>query len=327
MNDTSPALRLRGLTKHFGAVTAVGGIDLTVERGEVVAFLGPNGAGKTSTIDMVLGLSTPSDGTVEVLGRHPHDAVAHGLVAAVLQSGGLLADLTVAETVELTAALFGTDPDDDRTGQVLARAGLTALADRRVGLCSGGEQQRLRFALALLPDPELLVLDEPTTGMDVESRRAFWAAIRQDTREGRTVLFATHYLDEADAYADRIVLVRHGLVVAEGTPARLKAMAAGRTVRATLPGADQARLAGLPGVTAVEVRGDTVILQARDSDAVLRHLLTETGAHDVEVTSRNLEDAFVALTSDAPDEAAPLAAAVPAAVPSARTSDPTGSPR
>jgi ABC-2 type transport system ATP-binding protein len=319
MNDTSPALRLRGLTKHFGAVTAVGGIDLTVERGEVVAFLGPNGAGKTSTIDMVLGLSTPSGGTVEVLGRHPHDAVAHGLVAAVLQTGGLLADLTVAETVELTAALFRTAPGTtDLTGQVLARAGLTALADRRVGLCSGGEQQRLRFALALLPDPELLILDEPTTGMDVESRRAFWAAIRQDTRQGRTVLFATHYLDEADAYADRIVLVRHGAIVADGTPARLKAMAAGRTVRVTLPGADQARLAGLPGVTAVEVRGDTVILAARDSDAVLRHLLIGTDAHDVEVTSRNLEDAFVALTSDPPDDAAQLAAAVPTTTGSAR---------
>jgi ABC-2 type transport system ATP-binding protein len=310
MNDTSPALRLRGLTKHFGAVAAVDGIDLTVERGEVVAFLGPNGAGKTTTIDMVLGLSTPTAGTVEVLGRHPHDAVAHGLVAAVLQTGGLLKDLTVAETVELTAGLFRAT-GTGLTGQVLERAGLTALADRRVGLCSGGEQQRLRFALALLPDPELLVLDEPTTGMDVESRRAFWAAIRQDTRQGRTVLFATHYLDEADAYADRIVLVRHGTIVAEGSPARLKAMASGRTVRATLPGADQARLAGLPGVTAVEVRGDTVLLQTHDSDAVLRRLLTETDARDVEVTSRNLEDAFVALTSDSPDDAAQLTAAVP----------------
>jgi ABC-2 type transport system ATP-binding protein len=297
MSDTTSALRLRGLTKHFGTVAAVDGIDLTVDRGEVVAFLGPNGAGKTSTIDLVLGLTTPSAGSVEVLGRQPQDAVAHGLVAAVLQTGGLLKDLTVAETVELTAALFDRPqvvPD------VLERAGLTHLADRRVGLCSGGEQQRLRFALALVPDPELLILDEPTTGMDVESRRAFWAAIRQDTRRGRTVVFATHYLDEADAYADRIVLVRQGTVVADGTPAQLKAMAAGRTVRATLPGADQAALAGLPGVTSVEVRGDTVILTARDSDAVLRRLLTETDARDVEVTSRNLEDAFVALTSDHP---------------------------
>jgi ABC-2 type transport system ATP-binding protein len=307
MTDTTgtPALHLAGLSKHFGAVTAVDGIDLTVGRGEVVAFLGPNGAGKTSTIDMVLGLSTPTAGTVEVLGLNPHDAVGHGLVAAVMQSGGLLKDLTVAETVELTASLFRS-PRPAR--EVLERASLTHLADRRVGLCSGGEQQRLRFALSLLPDPELLVLDEPTTGMDVESRRAFWAAIRQDTGRGRTVVFATHYLDEADAYADRIVLVRHGRIVAEGTPAQLKAMSSGRTIRATLHGADQSRLAGLPGVTSVEVRGETVILQTRDSDAVLRRLLTETTAHDVEVTSRNLEDAFVALTSDTPDDAAALTA-------------------
>ena len=326
MNETTgtPALRLAGLTRHFGAVTAVDGIDLTVGRGEVVAFLGPNGAGKTSTIDMVLGLSTPTAGTVEVLGRRPRDAVGHGLVAAVMQSGGLLKDLTVAETVRLTAALFrdARDPAD-----VLERAALTRLADRRVGLCSGGEQQRLRFALALLPDPELLVLDEPTTGMDVESRRAFWAAIREDTGRGRTVVFATHYLDEADAYADRIVLVRHGSIVAEGTPAQLKARSTGRTVRATLPGADQSRLAGLPGVTAVEVRGDTVVLQTRDSDAALRRLLTETEARDVEVTSRNLEDAFVALTSDLPDDAAALAASVPAASPSTSPSTSTGSLR
>jgi ABC-2 type transport system ATP-binding protein len=295
MTETSLALDLKGLTKHFGSVAAVDGIDLRVERGEVVAFLGPNGAGKTSTIDMVLGLSTPTAGTVSVLGGTPHDAVAHGLVAAVLQSGGLLKDLTVAETVDLTASLFRNPRG---AGEVLERAGLSQIADRRVGLCSGGEQQRLRFALALLPDPELLILDEPTTGMDVESRRQFWAAIRQDTGRGRTVVFATHYLDEADAHADRIVLVRHGRVVAEGTPAQLKALSSGRTIRATMPGADQSRLAGLPGVTSVEVRGDTVLLQTRDSDAVLRILLTQTDAHDVEVTSRNLEDAFVALTSD-----------------------------
>jgi ABC-2 type transport system ATP-binding protein len=325
MNETftpaTPALRLTGLTKRFGHVTAVDGIDLTVGRGEVVAFLGPNGAGKTSTVDMVLGLSTPTGGSVEVLGLHPNDAVSHGLVAAVMQTGGLLKDLTVAETVDLTASLFRNPRG---AGEVLARAGLTRIAGRRVGLCSGGEQQRLRFALALLPDPELLVLDEPTTGMDVESRRAFWAAIRQDTGRGRTVVFATHYLDEADAYADRIVLVRHGSIVAAGTPAQLKAVSSGRTVRATLHGADPARLAGLPGVTSVEVRGDTLVLQTRDSDGVVRRLLTETAAQDVEVTSRNLEDAFVALTSDTPDLPDPAAAAL---VPSPATSTGTGSLR
>src|SRR5919199_1504131 len=225
-----PAVALRGLTKRFGAVTAVDGLDLTIEPGEIVAFLGPNGAGKTTTIDMVLGLSRPDAGSAEVYGTAPRTAVAHGLVAAVMQSGGLLKELTVRETVELTAALFAhTRPVDE----VLDRAGIRDIAGRRVGKCSGGQQQRLRFAMALLPEPDLLVLDEPTTGMDVEARREFWAAIRADARRGRTVLFATHYLDEADAYADRIVLVSGGRVVADGTAAEIKALSAGRLVSAT----------------------------------------------------------------------------------------------
>src|SRR5207342_3108013 len=164
----------------------------------------------------------------------------------------------------LTASLFRSPRP---VGEVLERAGITSLADRMVGKCSGGEQQRLRFALALLPDPELLVLDEPTTGMDVEARRAFWASIRE--APGRTVLFATHYLEEADAYADRIVLISHGSIVADGSAAQVKGMAAGRTVRATLPGADPAMLGALDGVTSVEIRGDRVLLQATDSDSVL----------------------------------------------------------
>ncbi|MFG3641776.1 ABC transporter ATP-binding protein [Micromonospora sp. NPDC047762] len=283
-----------GLTKSFGAVTAVDGLSLRVQPGEVVAFLGPNGAGKTTTIDMLLGLSRPDTGTVRVLGGTPDEAVARGRVAAVLQTGGLLKDLTVGETVRMTAHFYRhTRP----AAEVLERAGITDIADRVVGRCSGGQQQRLRFALALLPDPDLMVLDEPTTGMDVEGRRDFWQALRRDARRGRTVIFATHYLDEADAYADRIVLVRQGRIVADGTTAEIKNLAAGRTVRATLPGADQAALAALPGVDAVEVRGDSVLVRTGDSDAVARHLLTRTAARDVEITSRNLEDAFLALTT------------------------------
>jgi ABC-2 type transport system ATP-binding protein len=276
-------------------VEAVRGIDHTITPGEVVAFLGPNGAGKTSTIDIILGLSRPSDGDVEVYGLAPAAAVARGLVAAVMQSGGLLKDLTVAETVELTASLFA---DSRPVAEVLERAGIAGIARRRVGKCSGGEQQRLRFAMALLSDPELLVLDEPTTGMDVEGRRDFWAAIRQDAALGRTVLFATHYLEEADAYADRIVLVRQGRIVADGTSAQIKAMTAGRTVRATLAGASERSLRAVPGADTVEVRGDTVLIHSRDTDAVARHLLTHTGARDLEITARGLEDAFLALTGD-----------------------------
>jgi ABC-2 type transport system ATP-binding protein len=294
----APAVQLSGVTKDFGDVHAVRSLDLCLQPGEIVAFLGPNGAGKTTTIDMVLGLSKPTTGSVEVLGLEPREAIAHGLVSAVMQTGGLLKDLTVRETVQYTASLFA---DTQPVADVLRQAGIEELADRRVGKCSGGEQQRLRFAMALLPDPALLLLDEPTTGMDVEGRRAFWSAIRADAHRGRTVLFATHYLEEADQYADRIVLISRGTIVADGTGSQIKALAAGRTVRATLPGADAqvlSELAGLASVESVDVRGDAVYVHARDTDTVARYLLTETTAHDLEITARGLEDAFVSLTGD-----------------------------
>ncbi|GAA5177335.1 ABC transporter ATP-binding protein [Rugosimonospora acidiphila] len=286
---------LRRLTKRFGAVTAVNDVTLTVESGEIVAFLGPNGAGKTTTIDMVLGLARPDAGTVRVYGKQPSEAIARGEVSAVMQTGGLLKDFTVAETLVYTASLYSHARP---VAEVLERAGISDIADRRVGKCSGGQQQRLRFAIALLSDPRLLLLDEPTAGMDVEGRREFWAAIRRDAERGRTVMFATHYLDEADAYADRIVLIRQGSIVADGTTAEIKALAAGRIVRATLPDADEAALAALPGVETVELRGDTVLVRTADSDSVARHLLTQTAARDLEITSRNLEEAFIALTGD-----------------------------
>jgi ABC-2 type transport system ATP-binding protein len=289
------AIELTGVRKHFGNVQAVRGIDVNVASGEIVAMLGPNGAGKTTTIDMILGLSQPSSGRVSVYGMHPRQAVTHGLVSAVMQTGGLLKDLTVMETVQYTASVFAQSKPP---AEVLERAGITKIADRRVGKCSGGEQQRLRFAMALVSDPELLVLDEPTTGMDVEGRRSFWASIRQDAEQGRTVLFATHYLEEADAYADRIILLRHGQKIADGTAAEIKAMAAGRTVRATLPGAGEAELRDIPGADTVEVRGDTVLIHSGDSDAVARYLLTRTSARDLEIAARGIEEAFLALTGD-----------------------------
>jgi ABC-2 type transport system ATP-binding protein len=290
------AVDLRNVVKRFGPVTAVDGISLRIRPGEVVALLGPNGAGKTSTVDMLLGLSDPTEGAVQVYGRAPHEAVALGLVSAVMQSGGLLKDYTVEETVRLTAVLFGRGPGD--VAEALRRAGIADIGKRLVGKCSGGQQQRLRFAMALLPDPELLILDEPTTGMDVGGRHDFWTAIREDARSGRTVIFATHYLEEADAYADRVVFVRRGQVVADGTAAEVKAMASGRTIRATLPGASEAELLALPGVETVELRGDTVFLTSRDTDAVARHLLNQTEARDLEITSHNLEQAFLTLTAD-----------------------------
>jgi ABC-2 type transport system ATP-binding protein len=258
-----PAIALRGVRKNFGSVQAVRGIDLDISSGEIVAFLGPNGAGKTSTIDITLGLSQPDAGSVAVYGLHPRQAISRGLVSAVMQTGGLLKDLTVAETVEYTASLF---TDTRPVAEVLQRAGITSIADRLVGKCSGGEQQRL------------------------------------DANRGRTVLFATHYLEEADAYADRIILLRHGKVVADGTSSEVKAMAAGRTVRFTMASPDQAALLAIPGAESVEVRGETVLLHASDSDAVARYLLTQTQARDMEITTRGLEDAFIALTSDDADE-------------------------
>ncbi|MGI5242535.1 ABC transporter ATP-binding protein [Dactylosporangium sp. CA-139066] len=291
---TNEAVQLTGLTKRFGEVTAVDGLDLTIRRGEVVALLGPNGAGKSTTIDMLLGLQRPDAGDVRLYGEAPAKAIARGSVGALMQSGGLLPDLTAEETVRLAAAL---QRNPRPVGEVLERAGVAEFARQRVAGLSGGQQQRIRFAMALVVNPDLLVLDEPTTGMDVETRRAFWASMREETAQGRTVLFATHYLEEADDYADRIVLLRAGRVIADGSGAQIKAAVSGRTIRATLPGADLNGLAALPGVERVESRGDMVLLHCDDSDAALRALLGATDARDVEVTSRNLEDAFIALTA------------------------------
>ncbi len=293
---TTSAISLTGLHKSFGPVRAVRGIDLEVQPGEIVAFLGPNGAGKTTTIDMILGLSTPTSGSVQVLGQSPRSAISKGLVSAVMQTAGLLRDISVTETLELTGSLFTHSTSVEG---VMRRAGISDIGNRRVDKCSGGQQQRLRFAMALLSDPEVLILDEPTTGMDVAGRRDFWAAIREDAGRGRTILFATHYLEEADAYADRIVLVRQGEVVADGTAAEIRAMASGRTIRVTLPGATTEMLQGVPAVDSFEIRGESVLIHSGDTDSVARYLLTETAARDLEIEARGIEDAFIALTATA----------------------------
>jgi ABC-2 type transport system ATP-binding protein len=293
------AVTVSGVTRRYGAVQAVAGVDLAIRPGEVVAILGPNGAGKSTTIEMLLGLVRPDSGSVQIYGAGPAEAIAAGRVGAMLQSGGIIEDARVGELVGLVAGLHS---DPMPVGEALERAGIADLAGRGFKALSGGQKQRVRFAMAIAPRPDLIVLDEPTTGMDVESRRAFWQAMHAETAQGRTVLFATHYLDEADSYADRVVLMRSGRIVADGTAAQIKATVSGRTVRATVPDADLAGLAALPGVRTVESRGDVVLMQCVDSDGVLRHLLTHTSAHDIEVSAPDLEDAVLAI-GDAQEEA------------------------
>lgn len=290
---------LAGLRKSYGDVHAVAGVDLTIAPGEVVALLGPNGAGKSTTVDMLLGLTRPDAGTVTVFGASPHDAVATGTIGAMLQGGALLDDATVGETVAMVASLHRSPM---AVGEALSRSGIEDLAGRRCNKLSGGQKQRVRFAVALVSDPDLLVLDEPTAAMDVQSRREFWKSMHGFTSTGRTVLFATHYLEEAENYADRVVLMRAGRIVADGSVAEVTSLVSGRVIRAAVPGATEAALAVLPGVTEVDVRTSRAEISTSDSDTTLRALLaTFPQAHDIEVTAMGLEGAFLSLTSEGAD--------------------------
>jgi ABC-2 type transport system ATP-binding protein len=294
-------IELLGLVKTYkggphGAVHAVRGIDVSIQGGETVALLGPNGAGKSTTIDMMLGLSRPDAGKVTVFGRSPREAVDAGMVGAMLQTGDLIRDLSVRELISLVASLYPTAMPVD---EVLDLAGLTEVAAQRTQKLSGGQTQRVRFAVALVPDPQLLVLDEPTVAMDAQGRRDFWSAMREYAARGRTILFATHYLEEADANADRAVLMAQGEVVADGPTTEIKARVGTRTIRATLQDAGEDELATLPGVTSAERHGEAVALRCADSDAAIRALLARyPAARDIEITGAGLEEAFLELTAD-----------------------------
>jgi ABC-2 type transport system ATP-binding protein len=298
--QTAAGVTLRGLAKSFpgphGPIRAVAGIDVSIAAGATVALLGPNGAGKSTTIDLMLGLLEPDEGTVSVFGRSPRQAVADGAVGAMLQTGELIRDLTVRELVSMMAALYPAPMD---VGEVLALTGAEAFAGQRTQKLSGGQTQRVRFAVALISDPALLVLDEPTVAMDVEGRHAFWATMREFAARGRTIVFATHYLEEADDFADRAVLMSHGGVVADGPTGEIKAMVGSRTIRATLPAVDLAAMRSLPGVSSVERRGEAVVLTCADSDAAIRALLlAHPGARDIEIEAAGLEQAFLTLTGE-----------------------------
>jgi ABC-2 type transport system ATP-binding protein len=285
---------LDGVIKRYGVVTALDGASFAVRKGETVALLGPNGAGKSTSVGSLLGLLRPDGGRVEVLGEEPGQAVAAGRVGAMLQQGALLDGLTVRELVGFVGGLY---PRPLPVGQVLERAGIGELANRRVERLSGGQAQRVRFAMAIGGNPELLFLDEPTVGMDVEGRRAFWAGVGELTAAGTTVLFATHYLEEADANADRIVVLMGGRVVADGSATAIKARVGTRRVRATVAATADEVLRQLPGVVALTRHGGTATLESGDADATVRALFASgVEVRDVEVTGVALEDAFLALT-------------------------------
>jgi ABC-2 type transport system ATP-binding protein len=301
MNDRAEevaGVEATSLTKAYGPVRAVRGVDLSIAAGETVALLGPNGAGKSTTIDMILGLTHPDEGSVTVFGSSPVAAVRAGKVGGMLQGGAPVDHLRVRELVALVASYY---PHPMGVAEVLAMTGCERFARQMTSKLSGGQSQRVRFATAIVGDPDLLVLDEPTAAIDVEGRHEFWAAMRGVAERGKTVLFATHYLEEANEFADRIVIIARGVVVADGPATDIKALTKQRTIRATLPGANLAALAALSGVESVDRHGDTVILSCSDPDAALEALYrTFEKIRDVEVTGASLEEAFMALTADDP---------------------------
>jgi ABC-2 type transport system ATP-binding protein len=294
---TSPAVVFHDVVKVYnGRVTALDHASFEIARGETVALLGPNGAGKSTAIDTMLGLRTQTSGQVRVLGMAPRGAVTAGKIGGMVQTGGLPEGARVSELIGLFRQLYRGRRSQ---AELLRLAGLTEIADRRVEQLSGGQTQRVRFALALAGRPELLFLDEPTTALDVEARRHFWDSVRGIAEQGTTVLFATHYLDEADANASRIIVVSRGRVLADGPPAQVKAYTSNRTIRFTMPGPDSSLLLRLPGVTDISARGDAVTMRSGDADATLPALYAlGRPVRGLEVGGGGLEEALVALTHD-----------------------------
>jgi len=287
-----PALEVSGLTVRYGDTVAVNGFDLTIPAGSTVAVLGPNGAGKSTIVNAVLGLVPTAAGAVRLLGRRPADAVRAGSVGAMLQHGGLPSEARVGEVLDLVRRSFPTAwPLED----LVATAGIDGLLARPVDALSGGQRQRVLLALALAGAPPLLLLDEPTSAMDVEGRRAFWTTMRGLAERGHTVVFATHHLEEADAVADRVVVIAGGRVIADGSAADVKATPARRISFTAVP---ERRLDDLPAVTSASRQGSTVTLTTADAEATLRALLAD-GAPlpDLEVRGASLEDAVLALVS------------------------------
>ena len=303
--NTTTVIQAENLTQVFrvpgGTLTAVDNLDLTISKGEIIALLGPNGAGKTTLIDMILGLTEPARGTLTVQGISPKKAVQRGDIGAVLQTGGLLKDLTVRQTLEMLATLYPARIDID---EVLASADLTELAHRKVGKCSGGQQQRIRFAIATMHDPNILILDEPTTGMDVTARRTFWERMDKLAETGKTIIFATHYLEEAQNFAQRIVLMDSGKIIADGTSEEIRDLTGGRHVSFL---ADKPITFSEYPMLSVETSEENGAYRHRttvaNADEFARVLLTKYTVRDLEIVKPSLDESFVQLTDRAAQEA------------------------
>ena len=292
-SEDRPAVCAVGLAKSYGLTVALADLDMHVAAGETVALLGPNGAGKTTTIGLLLGLLSPGAGQVQVYGRPPAQAVAHGLVGAMLQDAGLMPGVRVGELLTMVRGLY---PRPLPLDELVGMADLGPLLGRRADRLSGGQAQRVRFAAAIAGDPLLLVLDEPTAAMDVQARRDYWRQIHAFVGRGRTVLFATHYLHEADDAADRVVVIAAGRKIADGPPAAIKANFGGQQVCFTLVQGSPAPLAALDGVRAVERDGARVTLHTSDTDATVRSLVSSGLAWSgLEVGGPDLETSFLRL--------------------------------
>ncbi|WP_078062390.1 ABC transporter ATP-binding protein [Actinomyces provencensis] len=297
---TAPALEVHDVHKSFGTTHAVDGITLSICPGEVVALLGRNGAGKTTLIDIVLGLQQPDSGTTALFGMSPREAIRRSLVGVVHQTGALLPNFTVEQTLRVFA---GTHSHPLPVDQVLEETDLVGLARRPVVKLSGGEQQRVRLALALVPDPLLLILDEPTAGMDALARRDFWKLMAAQAEAGRTIVFATHYLAEAQDFAHRTVIVKDGRVITDAPTEEVRHLDASRSLRIRIDEGARAslepQLRALPGADEwlIEWPPGEVTIHGSGLDDAARLLLDQPGAHDLEIVASSLEDVFTALTA------------------------------
>ena len=287
---------LEAVSKSYGSIRALDKVNFRVHAGEVVALLGPNGAGKTTAVKLLLGLLQPNSGSVRVFGRNPTNPENRMKTGAMLQVGRVPETLKIREHIELFSSYYENPlPLND----VLAAAGLESLRDRKFGDLSGGQKQRTLFALAICGDPDLLFLDEPTVGLDVEARRMLWDEIRSLVNRGKTVLLTTHYLQEADALADRVAVINKGEIIAEGTPATIKAQTAGKRIRC-ITRLSLEKLRQIPGVTEVKEDREAVEIHTGAAEPVVRALLSQDETlSSLEVSSAGLEEAFLALTQDA----------------------------